>query len=373
MRDVGRRAVLAAAVLGALLATSCEMLKKPAAPKDAACFAMEDADVVATVCVGTLASAQVCKEFAGEFEKLGASMKTMMPGTAAEEGAKEEESFEEGVKEILGVAPDQLENLEVWANIGKERVIGILQSKAPLAPPEQIMDVVRKGGQEAAGALPIPGVGEMIGKAQKIGTHAGVDLYGVPGEEDMVLAFVGDKTIVAGSAELVKQGLDRRAARKPAGTNKALSGLVAKAPKSAAVVVAVIPPAENMKDVPDELKDLESVLVWVEAGEASVGLNGRLAMKCEEGASKLAAMVQAQVDGMKQQLGPMLAMENMKPLKELLDGLVVKACGGTAEMGASLKPQVVQAVMPIVMQLMMGAMGGQGGPPMMPSPPAGSR
>lgn len=343
------RAAAAAVVLLAGVALSgCG--KRPPSGR-AASFRLDDATVALEASPAKLLRSKAFKGFLEEIRKIPDSAATgplkAIPGA--------------GEIEIrLGVDPSNVESLHVSLERGRETKMLIA---AVLGAPLD-RDRFLAGMSEGAGE-----------KYRKLGSHAGVDLYGIGAEKRSTIAFPNARLVAGGSTRELKKGLADHAAGRSGRYSAGLRRALGEAPGGAMLVLAAVMTPETAKELasrglPVDATLVEAVTVALEAGEA-LDLTVQLRMKdrAEAERTRTAAV------GVVAQGKAMAELTGLKALGDLVASVKVGGSGRTVEITASVRPGVVTAaaaVVPLVKGMLPGGAGagagGKGEAPALPRP-----
>jgi hypothetical protein len=264
--------------------------------------------------------------------------------------ALREETPGEAVESVLGGRAEEVQLLTVSANSAKKSAVVTILSRAELDP-DAVIDKVSET------------VGDRLVKS---GSHAGVDLFGLEGEDEVALAFAGPRLAAFGTAAELKRGLENHAAGRRIAHARALGGALDAAPAEATVTVALAPAGDALASWPfgpgtGEADDVEAVLLSAKAGEA-LELAVRLTAKTDEGAKELARRAEEELDearkmydDMKRDMGPLLAVTALRPLKRLIGSVTISAAGRTASLAMTVRAKAV-GVLPAIMMAAGGPM-----------------
>lgn len=322
----------------------------PAAKPSADAFNLPTADVVVRAKIAELDASKFVKEFS---EKIKA-----LPMVQAAMQGKDTSDL---TKSSLGVEAKDIAALNMSLHTESEKVLGCVVCKVDIDADKVIGTLAEEGQLEV----------------NKAGEHAGVTLYSMkmagmgmmpmPAEmPEMIVAFPDKRLMAVGTADEVKKGIENYKACKTVGHSAEVSGLLAKAPKDASVTVAVAVKADPAAGA----NDVKGALITAKAG-ADLKLSASIQAKDKAAADKMREQVSGGVAGIKAQMSPEgappEAVQQMKPIVDLLDGVVVGGAGDVVELGVTVKSDVVEAL-PVIMGMMMmqamggGAQGGMGAP-----------
>ena len=336
--------VVCLACMIGIVQVGCE--KKP--PKRTP-FRMADADVAAHIKVAELLQSDFVKKLTEKAKAL--------PVTPT---ALKETSPEEMIKSYLGIQASDIEFVSVSANTEKKSALGVLVSAVKIDSATVLANLSEQTETKFA----------------EVAKHAEVGLYAGEGEDDVVMAFPGENTIVLGAPADVKGGLDNWKAGRSVEYGADLAGLLAGARAPATIVVAALPSADALKDMPmPALKGIKTVLLTARMG-ADLVLSVSLGTKDDASAKDLRDMVAGGIAAFKQNMpgegAPPETVKKLAPIKELLDGVTVGGTGSKVEINATVNVDVLDAadaLMPMMMMGLMGGMGGMGGPQGAPKGP----
>lgn len=316
------------AMLAGLMLVGCQTKEGQRAGAGLDSFRLRDASLEARISVSELVASKAAATISAELGRLN-----ILPAQKAPETM---------IADFLGINASDIEHVVISAAQAPKRwkVLIAIASRRPIDQARAIAALGRTGG----------------GKLEKIGSHAGIDLWAQKDlPQEGVAAFVGPNLMVLGDPQEVKRGIDDRNAGRSVPLASGLHTAAKALPADAAIGLAAIPTKELLDAIPLEgdspltepVRRLDCLALAVRASDV-LDVSVYAFAKAERDAAELRRLVSEYLEQAKGMVAQLATIPAMKPLKDVLDGVKVAGGGRVAEFHGVLHPDSITAALGLV-------------------------